>query len=81
MLQQTPTQPNTQQTLTQPSKTNGKNMLHTVCNQVNDRVHSAIDKILQQKPVDLSTIDFEQEIANWIDQECIETEVVFMEFV
>ena len=41
-------------------------MLHTVCDLVNNRVHSAIDKKLQDKthPVDLSTIDFEQEIAN-----------------
>ena len=48
-------------------KTDSDNMLHTVCNLVNDRVHSAIDKILQQDknhPVDLSTINFEQEIAN-----------------
>ena len=41
-------------------------MLHTVCNLVNDRVHNAVDKIQQDKkhPVDLSTINFEQEIAN-----------------
>ena len=59
-LQQTPTQP--------PSTTDSdNNMLHTVCDLVNGRVHNSIDKILQQDkkhPVDLSTINFEQEIAN-----------------
>ena len=50
-----------------PTTDSDNNMLHTVCDLVNDRVHNAIDKILQQDknhPVDLSTINFEQEMAN-----------------
>ena len=42
-------------------------MLHTVCDLVNDRLHSTIDRTLQQDrihPLDLSIVDFEQEIAS-----------------
>ena len=40
--------------------------LLTLCNMVNDQVHNAIDKLLQQdieQPLDLSIIDLEQQIA------------------
>ena len=63
------TDTNSTQHIADINSTPTTDMLHTVCDLVNDRMHSAIDKKLQQDkthPVDLSTIDFEQEIANTV---------------
>ena len=46
--------------------TDAEDGLLTLCNMVNDQVHNAIDKLLQQdreQPLDLSIIDIEQQIA------------------
>lgn len=60
------TDTNSTQHIADINSTPPTDMLHTVCDLDNDRMH-AIDKKLQQDkthPVDLSTIDFEQEIAS-----------------
>ena len=51
---------------TQPTHQTTEGRLFTMCGTVNNRVHSAIDNLLQRdkaQPLDLSTIDLDGEIA------------------